>query len=477
MNRSFRGRLFIHFLQFSIIPTLLMAAFGYYVTLQVGRTAMTSENKQLNNIKDYYSNLIFQRLKAEAQVIRSGKINDNVPDLIVIEITDNRNTILRTADRVSPTALNTLIDQAKIHDRGFVDVSGQICQFISENSNDGKRIVVGWLHGSDYNKIISSLESQQEILSARRELWPTYSVFLGIVFIALTILTAIGSYLLSARLSRQISHPLVALSQATQEMTEGKLKQSVTSAGDKEMRVLIENFNRMSAQLDNLTEKLIQTERVAAWRQVARRFAHELKNPLQPILISLYRIQQYVIETGQQDKFNEPLQAVSEEVKHLQILAQRFSQLAKLPEPHIEKIDLLPLIKSVADLHKDNQKAISIELFLPANPVTVQADESFLREALHNLLQNACDATPDNGSIELAIKPTQNHVEIMVRDFGTGMDNDTLASSRLPYFTTKEKGTGLGLAIVERSMIEMGGQLLIESIRGKGTTATLVVTV
>ncbi|MEE8577249.1 MAG: ATP-binding protein, partial [candidate division Zixibacteria bacterium] len=214
-------------------------------------------------------------------------------------------------------------------------------------------------------------------------------------------------------------------------------------------------------------------ERVAAWRQVARRFAHELRNPLQPILISLYRIERILMDTDVYDEVYEPLKAASEEVRHLIKLAERFSHLAKLPPPSLEEIDLCELIRSVAALYQQPDAPYSVVTRLPEVEMICRVDKAYLREALHNLVQNGLDATGRKGNIVIALDSNDAVVDLSVIDDGAGMDVDTLESARLPYFTTKKKGHGLGLAIVEKSVGELGGQLQIQSRSGQGTQATI----
>ncbi len=229
----------------------------------------------------------------------------------------------------------------------------------------------------------------------------------------------------------------------------------------------------MTQRLETTTRRLTQSERVAAWRHVARRFAHELKNPLQPILISLYRIEQSLNESGHSEKLREALQAAAGEIKHLTALADRFSQLATLPPPRLELLDIGRTLKSLTELYSEQMASYVFEVRLPAQTVQAWADETYLRAALHNVLQNAMDASTPGGRIVLHLETDNDTVNILVRDFGKGMTPQEVAAAPMPYFTTKNKGSGLGLAIVEKVMTEMGGQMGIESEPGHGTTIRL----
>jgi two-component system nitrogen regulation sensor histidine kinase NtrY len=292
--------------------------------------------------------------------------------------------------------------------------------------------------------------------------------------LTIAVLAVLSAYYLSSRVSGRLAHPLIALSHAATGISRGEFRQSVKVQADGEIGALVEAFNDMAARLDEATSKLAQTERVAAWRQVARRFAHELKNPLQPILVSLYRMEKQLADSDQWPQVKEPLRAAADEVKHLTELAERFSSLAKLPPPREENIDLTALVESVAELYREKLQPFEFQMDLPSDEVTVQADESYLREALHNLLQNAADACRPGDSIRLSVTIDDAGTAITVSDTGPGMDAETLAAARLPYFTTKEKGTGLGLAIIDKFIAELGGRFQVDSTPGQGTIARIV---
>jgi len=282
-----------------------------------------------------------------------------------------------------------------------------------------------------------------------------------------------AAYLFSTRLAKNIARPLTELSQASIEIAEGNFNQEIKPSPDREIQTLVENFNRMAQRLEQTTSRLAQAERVAAWRQIARRFAHELRNPLQPLLISLYRIEKQLLDNEVYDRIYEPLKAASEELKHLTLLAERFSHLAKLPPPKPETTDLKKMLLSIAHLYEERLARYKFEVRLPEEDIICLVDAAYLREALHNLLQNAIDASPENERIIMSLETENDTLNLSVTDYGEGMAPQTVTAARLPYFTTREHGTGLGLAIVEKSVNELKGQLLIDSRRGRGTQVTI----
>ena len=229
----------------------------------------------------------------------------------------------------------------------------------------------------------------------------------------------------------------------------------------------------MTGELETVTAKLSQSERVAAWRHIARRFAHELKNPLQPILVSLYRIEKKLKETGEYETYRDSLSAITEEINNLTELANRFSSLAKLPPPELKEVSLNESLRSIAELYRDELAPYAFEIDLPDYDIRYSLDEVYFREAIHNLLLNAIDATEIGKKIGIKLDEDQRTIKIQIYDNGCGIDEEKLQSIRMPYFTTKEKGTGLGLAVVEKTVNELKGSLAISSKIGVGTTITI----
>lgn len=455
MARSFSSRLFSYFLLFAVVPTLLMAVLGYYVTVDAGRKTYGSNISTAQDISQYHSELLYLDLLKEAETWRLTGIKAFAVAQVVVDFAGDSLAIFAMPDLWALSSTQKLVSSAREHERGYADIGGRYCQYVTAlGAHD--TLVLAVVHAPEFGKMMAALESMRQQDAGRRELWPRYLAFLGLIFFALSIITVVAATLVSRRTAKQMARPLEELSEAARRIAAGEFKSTVEVSGDKEIRVLIDSFNRMAVELDNMTARLAQSERVAAWRQIAQRFAHELKNPLQPILISLDRIEQQTASSPSRDDIAEPLKAASEEVKHLQQLAERFSQLSKLPAPQCVDTDLCALVRSVAELQREKLAAFRFNVKIPESPVKARVDEGFLREAMHNLLQNAADASRPGGAIELELEAHDEIATIIVRDAGSGMDAKTLAASRLPYFTTKVRGSGLGLAIVERSMSEMG---------------------
>lgn len=458
---------------FAIIPAVIITLFGYFLLVESGDQAEFRENRYPEELTRYYNDLLFDDIEDGIEHYRAtDRTVSPLLDFIFIE-SDSGLQAVKRPELLSPELTADIIKTAGVRPRGFVEKENQYYQFSMKKLATGEKIYAGLVHDHTYTDLVETLRSSHASETADRGLRQRYIIFLAMLFITVSLLMVVASYLFSNRLAKNIARPLTELSEASKEIAGGNFNQKIKPAGDREIQVLVDNFNRMAVQLEQITARLAQTQRVAAWRQVARRFAHELKNPLQPLLISLYRIEKQLLETEVYDKIYEPLKAASEELKHLTNLAERFSHLAKLPPPRMESADLKKIIRSVTRLYEARPDKIDFVVNLPDRDVIARVDAAYLREALHNLLQNAIDASDEGERIVVNLDVLDDRVNIAITDYGEGMSPQAVTSARLPYFTTKDRGTGLGLAIVEKSVNELGGQLFIESKSGYGTTVTI----
>ncbi|MDQ3031652.1 MAG: ATP-binding protein, partial [Myxococcota bacterium] len=250
-------------------------------------------------------------------------------------------------------------------------------------------------------------------------------------------------------------------------------------------------FNRMARDLQSAQSRAKRAERVAAWRDIARRIAHEIKNPLTPIRMSMETMRR----TKQRQHpdfdeiFEESTRTVLEEVDRLERIVSEFSQFARLPRPQPAALDVREVITQVVQLHSpggdatitDTSPRLPIKMSLASALPRVRADRDQLTQVLVNLVQNAIDAAEskrgDQGHVEVAAEPTMGGVRITVSDDGPGIPEEERARILEPYYTTKARGTGLGLAIVDRIVSEHGGALEIGESRRGGAAISVSLTI
>jgi nitrogen fixation/metabolism regulation signal transduction histidine kinase len=217
---------------------------------------------------------------------------------------------------------------------------------------------------------------------------------------------------------------------------------------------------------------LLQAQRDAAWGEVARRLAHEIKNPLTPIQLSAERIRRRYLK-GMKDMEAQVLDrathTIVQQVEAMRDMVDAFSEYARAPEITWSRFDLNRLIREVADLYRTRDNQPSLELDMDERIGDIEADAVRVRQLLHNLIRNAMEAMEgqENAIVKIAsrriVDGKRDMAEISVRDNGPGIDEETLEHIFEPYVTTKTKGTGLGLAIVKKLIEEHGGTVSAES--------------
>ncbi len=289
------------------------------------------------------------------------------------------------------------------------------------------------------------------------------------------LLAIIFSLWIAARVSR----PVEELARAAEEVASGSWDTQVPVRGRDEVAVLARSFNHMTKQLTNQRERLVQSERVAAWRELARRLAHELKNPLFPLQLTVENlVRARRLPTAEFDEvFSESTQTLSMEIRNLNKIIGRFSDFSKMPKPELERIDAKDVVERVRALYASGNEEgpkISVETKIDDRPMPLMVDPELLHRALSNLVLNAKDAMPEGGTVSISARPKGEAVELRVADTGQGLTPEECERLFTPYYTTKQHGTGLGLAIVQSVVADHEGTIAVESHAGQG--ATFVIT-
>ena len=265
-------------------------------------------------------------------------------------------------------------------------------------------------------------------------------------------------------------------------MAQGNWETRVEVRGRDEIATLGLSFNHMTSELSAQREQLIQSERVAAWRELARRLAHELKNPLFPLQITIENLTRArQLSPAEFDEvFTESARTLSIELANLKTIIGRFSDFSRMPRPQLERVDAAEAMRRVARLYfpspSTNSDTAKIQCRVEASDLLlwIDADPELLHRALSNLALNAMDAMPDGGSLTLSVRSIDERVgeriEMRVADTGSGLTPEECERLFTPYYTTKEHVTGLGLAIVQSVVADHGATITVESQQGQGTT-------
>jgi signal transduction histidine kinase len=311
--------------------------------------------------------------------------------------------------------------------------------------------------------------SQQEMIGIERRIRMLAE---SVVAIGLLI-----SLLLSWWGAARVTRPVRKLAGVAREVSEGNWNARVEEKGGGEVAQLARAFNQMTGQLKEQREHLIQAERVAAWRELARRLAHELKNPLFPLQTTVENLQRAKSKSPEQfeEVFRESTGILLAEIENLEKIIGRFSDFAKMPQPELAPISLNEIVRGAVKLFEAQFSAvgrppITPEFHLAEDLPPIQADAALLRRALENLILNAMDAMPAGGILMLRTTREKGEVHLEVSDTGTGLTPEECARLFTPYYTTKQHGTGLGLAVVQSVVSDHGGRISVESEMGIGTS-------
>jgi two-component system, NtrC family, nitrogen regulation sensor histidine kinase NtrY len=278
--------------------------------------------------------------------------------------------------------------------------------------------------------------------------------------------------------TERITRPVERLAVGARAVAAGDLSARVEVLSRDEIGELAQTFNRMTEQLLEQRERAIQAERVAAWRELARRLAHELKNPLFPLQITIENLQRARESSEFDEVFQESTATLLAELSNLKSIIGRFSDFAKMPAPRFENMDINEIVRGVmklhdARLHAEGRAKVEPHLELASGGTRIQADPDQLRRALGNLVLNALDAMPEGGTMLVRTVLHDGGVRLAISDSGHGLTEEECQRLFTPYYTTKQHGTGLGLAIVQSVVSDHHGKISVSSAAGRGTTFTI----
>jgi two-component system nitrogen regulation sensor histidine kinase NtrY len=300
-------------------------------------------------------------------------------------------------------------------------------------------------------------------------------VFIYIVIVVLLLFLSITIAIrFSSRFFRSINNLIVA----SANIGEGKLNSKVPEIiADKDMEVLNRNFNLMIDQLKFQQDKLVINERHEAWESLARKLAHEIKNPLTPIQLTIDRLKSKYsekIEDHEKDDFSKSLKIIGKQIKQIENLVNEFSDFARMPKPILKDNNLLPIIKDNINLISELDGNIKIDLKTNKSEIILNSDSEQLSRVFFNLIKNSIESIQDkrsvnvnlDGKIDIILDDSEDHITLTIIDNGLGFEMflDNIKDILNPYFTTKKKGTGLGLAIVNKTINEHNGKIDFTSI-------------
>ncbi|MGZ3874231.1 MAG: ATP-binding protein [Mucilaginibacter sp.] len=285
------------------------------------------------------------------------------------------------------------------------------------------------------------------------------------------IFIAIG--LFAVIIARRITAPLNFIQFSLSKTTYGKKNEPIRWERNDEIGALVAEYNKMIAALENSAQKLAQSERESAWREMAKQVAHEIKNPLTPLKLGLQLLDKSWKDKDPKfdQKFERFSKSFVEQIESLSSIASEFSAFAKMPDTKLEQINVFEVLTQAVTIFKQMDN-VKIVYQAPDAPFIINADRDQLLRCFNNLLKNAIEAAPADrlGVIDINYLVTNKSILLTIKDNGNGIPENLREKIFEPNFTTKSSGTGLGLAFVKNSIENANGKVWFETMLGEGTT-------
>ena len=300
-----------------------------------------------------------------------------------------------------------------------------------------------------------------------------YRAYMAIALVVMLLAIGIGYFL-----ARGVTKRIAELADATERVAQGEYGFTVPVGGNDEITELTDGFNRMIHEVAQARDRIVYLEKVSGWQELARRLAHEIKNPLTPIRLAIQELRRRAPEGDGRFRrlVDESTDMVEEEIGALTRLVDEFSRFAKLPEVTPVNVEVREFLADFLSAYNNFEPEARIALDTPDVPVIAGIDRVLMRRVLHNLVTNAIQAAGP-GRAKLRIQCTEaskGRIYLRVEDNGPGVPDDEVHKVFEPYFTTKNTGTGLGLAIVKKIVLQHRGTIVLRRAEAGG--AAFVIT-
>lgn len=469
MRLNFREKVFASFFIVSVIPIVLLAL--YTRSFIKNKYDINFQNQIISDL-----NLVSQSLKGSNLNFTSlDSLSKDQNNLLVKSLSQsdkNFNLFLKT--RLVSTTNEELYKSDLLDTRIDADAYYNVVylrkDFYSKTEEIGVySFIVGYKPLFDSKNNIVGLISSQTVYRQNEiseELTETLTFIFGIYFIAIVILLVLVTFL-----TDRISKPILKLQYATEKISQGDSNVELKIERKDEIGNLVESFNKMAKELESSKDKLKKAEREAAWRDIARRVAHEIKNPLTPMKLSIQHLYD-VFTNGNKNNFPEVLKKtrniIINEIDKLNNIATEFSNFAKLSGRHYQETELNEVIEEVISLYTPAPN-VEFRKELDKNAGTIFADRQELNRVFQNLIKNSIQATGEDGIIEVRTYRNGQYIYAEVTDNGSGIEPLIMKNLFEPNFSTKSTGMGLGLAIAKKSLDDMKAEIVFESDVETGT--------
>ena len=427
---------------------------------------LNKSSKFLNDKeKDYLRFLKTQKLIRDVDEIH---IINNNKELLFSSL-DDKNIYIPPLDE----ALNLVLDDDR--PLKIINAPKNMSAAIMRLQNfDNRFLYVVKFLDKDISKYLTESQEAINFYYTVEEKSTGIKVSFAIIYIVIVTLLLFLSITIAIRFSSRFFRSINNLILASTAIGEGDLSTKVPELKtDKDLEILNKNFNSMISRLKNQQEKLIINERHEAWGSLARKLAHEIKNPLTPLQLTIDRIKNKYTEqivSNDQDHFKENLRIINNQIKQIENLVNEFSDFARMPKPVFKDNELIKIIDESIKLSSELDKSIQINFKKVKGEIFFNCDKEQLGRVFFNLIKNSIESIKQKiekqgdftKKISIEILTNNDHIKVSLVDNGIGFDQikNDIKKITNPYFTTKKNGTGLGLSIVNKIINDHNGELL-----------------
>ena len=485
---------------FTFLPSLLVAIFSLFIfnfsiqnyfddqiTKAVNNSYGVAKNyldESKENVKsdvilmsvglNRASNLFYSNQNRFKKIIRAEKLLRRVDDVFLIDSSGN----ILISDSINYEEKFVIPSEENFNEA----LDGKIV-FVSNNL-ENKTTVMIKLNSLIDTFLYISRDIDPQILSYLNETEEAVSFYysvenkqtgikitFAIIYIIVVTLLLFLSTIIAITFARRLTKPIINLISASENISSGKLDTKVPDEEvDEEFKKLNDNFNNMIERLKRQQDKLLIAERYAAWETVARKLAHEIKNPLTPIQLSIDRLKEKYaskIKEGNKD-FSNYLETINRQIKDIENLVNEFSNFARMPRPVFKKVNINEIIQRSIKLSEASLSS-KISFKNSKGKIMINGDENQLNRVFINLIKNSEESIQDKvsekpnfqGKIDIEINSNNDYIVVTLTDNGVGISDTKKAMT--PYYTTKKKGTGLGLPIVTKILNEHSAEFMISN--------------
>jgi signal transduction histidine kinase len=463
LNLSFKSKLLFAFLVISIIPVVVLALYNTRIVSERANEGIFNElSQRANYVEKHITSQIDKNKNRDIKTAAENATRELGISFALYELTDQIYNSKDIYNRIG------LFDK-KLNPKAYYHLNYLRYQeyLASERLNN--------YEFDSYYRIIN-VSNKSYILSVNdafnkiKVLFSTIEI--NVVIFGIYSFAVIIIIIISTLFANQISQPIQRLTQATDAVSKGDLNIKIDHRERGELKDLLDGFNQMTSELKKNQIELAEMEREAAWKEMAKQVAHEIKNPLTPMKLAL---QQLIISYKDKSKdfdklFEKVSHTVLNQIDNLNQIASEFSRFAKMPSLKIEPVDMIEVLNDTANMFIHEKTSIKITTTL--NEAIIDADLSQLRRMFINLIRNSIQADATNISID--IKTSDTNFVILFFDNGKGILDSEKDKIFDENFTTKKQGMGLGLSLAKRFMTSINGEINLKSSSPQSTTFEII---